>query len=184
MSAPLSVTSISQTYSLAVLLRTNTAQLLTTYHKYQGSPFSDRGLSDHGLQLTGLPVAAASFCAWRQQSVEERLGENFKAYSAYIEFLRLVTDDQTALNPTALDLLKLLRKTHSRIRMLVGKLAGLMTGLGLTIPEVAVDRLPAGSLSASDWERKIRGYAVCLGLTNWLERTVRDLTFLKKKHRQ
>ncbi|XP_041094680.1 cardiotrophin-2-like [Polyodon spathula] len=157
---------------------------MTIQLKYQGSPFSHRGFSADGLQLPGLPVAAASFWAWRQLSAAERLLENLRAYRVYSALLPLVAEEQTALNPTALDLLKLLRETHSQIRQLVCNLTGVMRDLGLRVPGAAGQPLPSPEVRTPAWERKVRGYLVCVGLTAWLERTVRDLTFLKKKHRQ
>ncbi|XP_029462767.1 cardiotrophin-2-like [Rhinatrema bivittatum] len=173
---------IGQTYKLALLLQSNTSALLNTYLSYQGSPFSSPGFSSSYLQLDGLPEAAISYRTWRGLSDEQRLTENYQAYTIYTEFFQLVLDDQGLLNPGQDDLLGMLRKTRMGIEGLLNNLASIMDTKGYQLPMVPPDPLMSASASISNFNRKVRGYVVCREYRNWMDRTVRDFTLLRDKY--
>ncbi|XP_039620435.1 cardiotrophin-2-like [Polypterus senegalus] len=176
--APVPTVKISQTYSLSLMLQTSSANLLNTYLQYQGSPFSDPGFSAPDLQLAVLPTVAIGFLAWRSMAVEERLSSNIRAYSVYIEFLQLVMDDQSQLNPAAKDLKDALEHHHTHLQGLKSNISEIMTNMGFQVPVVA-DTISSTSFNVSEFQRKIRGYVFCKELKLWIDRTVRDFQLLK-----
>uniref|UniRef100_A0A8C4SJE2 Uncharacterized protein n=1 Tax=Erpetoichthys calabaricus TaxID=27687 RepID=A0A8C4SJE2_ERPCA len=145
--------------------------------QYQGSPFSDPGFSAPDLQLAALPTAAIGFLAWRSMAVEERLSSNVKAYSVYIEFLQLVMDDQSQLNPAAKDLKDALEHHHTHLQGLKSNISNIMTNMGFQVPVVA-DTISSICFNVSEFQRKIRGYVFCKDLKLWIDRTVRDFQLL------
>ncbi|XP_030066383.1 cardiotrophin-2-like [Microcaecilia unicolor] len=183
-SVPIPATeTIRQTHSLALLLQSNTSALLNTYLSYQGSPFSDPGFSSPYFKIEELPKAAITFRIWRGLSVEQRLAENYQAYTIYAEFFQLVLDDQRLLNPGQDALLGMLRKTKMGIEGLLNNLASIMGMAGYQIP-MPPDPLMSASASISNFNRKVRGYVVCTEYRNWMERTVRDFTVLLDRYHE
>ncbi|XP_069508042.1 cardiotrophin-2-like [Ambystoma mexicanum] len=172
---------IAQTYNLALGLQESAPVLLGTYLSFQGSPFSDPGFSAPELQLTGLPSAAMPYRAWRALSDADRLTKSLEAYTILSEFLQLVLADQQSLNPNQASLLIMLRTAQANVQGLLSNIASIMNGMGVLVPAVD-DPLMAASVSITTFQKKVRGYVVCREYRNWVDRSVRDFSFLKDKY--
>ncbi|XP_043940837.1 cardiotrophin-like cytokine factor 1 [Protopterus annectens] len=164
---------IAQTLQLSLFLQSRTADLLSTYLSYQGSPFSDSGFSSPDLDYTGVPKAEISYTAWRQMSAENRLKENIKAYRNFTDFFLLISDDQMQLNPSKSDLLTKLNSTKTSIEGLLNNLYSIMASMGFSLPPVG-STLSSSAYTADSFTRKVRGYVVCRDYGYWMDRTVRD----------
>lgn len=172
---------IAQTFNQVSRLQGGTPLLLSTYLTFQGSPFSDPGFSAPELQITGLPIAAIPYKAWRTLSDADRLTKSLSAYSTLSEFLQLVHDDQRSLNPDKASLLTLLTTAQANIDGILSNLVTIMKRMGIAEPPI-MDPLMAASLSISTFQKKVRGYVVCREYMNWIDRSVRDFSFLKDKY--
>ncbi|KAJ1125547.1 hypothetical protein NDU88_003975 [Pleurodeles waltl] len=172
---------IAQTFNQVSRLQEGTPLLLSTYLTFQGSPFSDPGFSAPELQITGLPTAAIPYRAWRALSDADRLTRSLSAYTILSEFLQLVQDDQRSLNPDKASLLTLLTTAQANIEGILSNLGTIMKRMGIVGPPVT-DPLMAASLSISTFQKKVRGYVVCREYMNWIDRSVRDFSFLKDKY--
>ncbi|XP_078393108.1 cardiotrophin-2-like [Cetorhinus maximus] len=172
-------TLIKQTHDLSLLLQSQTSSLLRSYLQAMGRPFSDPDFSLPGMQLEGLPQASVPYLAWRRLGHQERLADNYRAYSLYGEFLQLVLDDLQALGlrpgpGTLWDQLAFAKVQTEGLRSNAGSLLG---ALRYPLPVVG-DPLDPAAYGHADFERKVRGYLVCRGYRDWINRTVRDFQLL------
>ncbi|KAJ6652120.1 hypothetical protein lerEdw1_013160 [Lerista edwardsae] len=171
---------VAQTFNLARHVRANSTVLLNTYLRHQGTPFSDPGFSAQRLHYEGVPAAAMPFLEWRTLSDSKRLEKNYEAYFALSEFLQLVRDDQSELNPDEEELLELLSLTQLQIQGLLSNLTCIMTAMGVPIAARG-DPLTLETAGVNTFEKKVRGYVVCYTYKEWIDRTVRDFSLLAKK---
>uniref|UniRef100_A0A8D0DMH1 Ciliary neurotrophic factor n=1 Tax=Salvator merianae TaxID=96440 RepID=A0A8D0DMH1_SALMN len=158
-------------------MKQRSTDLLSTYLRYQGSPFSDPGFSILTLEYENVPMAAITYQEWRALTNVQRLEKNYEAYATFSEFFQVVRDDQLDINPNEKELLDMLTKTQLHIQGLLNNLTSIMSALGAP-PPTAKDLLTLDITKAGFFEKKIRGYVVCQRYTEWLVRTEQDLTFL------
>ncbi|XP_077170859.1 cardiotrophin-2-like [Paroedura picta] len=173
-------TAIAQTFNLAHHMQLNSSVLLRTYLIHQGSPFSDPDFDAHKIGYEGVPSAAIPFLAWSNLSDSERLSQNYKAYKEFFKFLLLVRNDQMELNPDQEDLLEMLKVTQLHIKGLLSNLTSIMAALHFPVAK-AEDTLTLQAVGANNFEKKVRGYIVCLRYKEWVDRTVKDFARLTKK---
>nr|XP_020662983.1 cardiotrophin-2-like [Pogona vitticeps] len=174
---------ITQTYNLVRLMQANTTVLLNTYLSHQGSPFSEPGFFNTGrLHYDGVPTIAIHFLEWRSMTDMERLGQNYRVYSIFFEFLQLIWDDQLEINPYETELLEMLKATQLHIKGLLSNLTGIMCSLG-SPPTPLTDPLMMKVTEADTFEKKFRGSVVCYRYRQWVDRTVRDFSLLQNKYR-
>lgn len=148
--------------------------------RHQGTPFSDPGFSAQRLHYEGVPTAAMPFLEWRTLSDGKRLEKNYEAYLALSEFLQLVRDDQSELNPDEEELLEMLSLTQLQLQGLLSNLTCIMTAMGVPIAARG-DPLMLETAGVNTFEKKIRGYVVCYTYKEWIDRTVRDFSLLGEK---
>ncbi|XP_068102691.1 cardiotrophin-2-like [Hyperolius riggenbachi] len=182
--APLSREEIlTQIQSLANLHRDNSTMMLTTYLQYQGSPFSTPGFNFPFWQEKGLPTAAMGFRTWRCLCPGERLLMARDAFAAISEFFQLVVDDQYTLNPTALDLQRLLEESRRVSEALLSNLKEAMVILSYQPSPAQPEPLSWTSTDENSFKRKVRGYVVCREYRDWLARLSKDMTMMKEMMR-
>ncbi|XP_041038148.1 cardiotrophin-2-like [Carcharodon carcharias] len=172
-------TLIRQTHDLSLLLQSQASSLLSSYVQQMGRPFSDPDFSLPGTQLQGLPQASVPYLSWRGLSHQQRLADTYQAYSLYAEFLQLVLDDVEALG-LSLGPGKLwdrLTFTKVQVEGLRSNARSLLDALRYPLPVVG-DPLDPAKSGHTDFERKVRGYIVCRGYRDWINRTVRDFQLL------
>nr|XP_056720181.1 cardiotrophin-2-like [Euleptes europaea] len=171
---------INQTFNLVRHMQLNTTVLLHTYLIHQGSPFSNPGFDTQRIGYEGVPSADIPFLTWCNLSDCERLSHNYKAYTEFFEFLLLIRNDQLELNPNQGDLLEMLKVTQLHIRGLLSNLTSIMVALQFPVTRPQ-DTLPLQAAGANNFEKKVRGYVVCLRYKEWIDRTVKDFARLTTK---
>ncbi|XP_054850107.1 cardiotrophin-2-like [Eublepharis macularius] len=171
---------IAQTFHLVRHMQLNSTILLQTYLRHQGSPFSDLDFDAQRIYYKGVPPADIPFLEWCNLKDCERLSQNYEAYSTFFEFLLLIRNDQLELNPNQEELLELLKITHLHVKGLLSNLTSIMVALRFPVTRT-VDTLTLQAVEANDFEKKVRGYVVCLTYKEWIDRTVKDFARLIKK---
>ncbi|KAL8176515.1 UNVERIFIED_CONTAM: hypothetical protein K2H54_035891 [Gekko kuhli] len=171
---------IAQTFNLVHRMQLNTSVLLHTYLMYQGRPFNDPDFEAQKIGYEGVPSADIPFLAWCNLSDCERLSQNYRAYEELCKFLVLIRNDQMEVNPNQEDLLEMLKVTQLHIRGLLSNLTSIMLALQFPVTR-AEDTFTLREAGANSFEKKVRGYIVCLRYKEWIDRTVKDFARLTKK---
>ncbi|XP_048372708.1 cardiotrophin-2-like [Sphaerodactylus townsendi] len=177
---PAAAVSINQTFNLARHMQLNSTVLVHTYLIHQGSPFSDPDFGAQRIGYEGVPSADMPFLTWCNLSDYDRLSQNYKAYKKFFEFLVLVRNDQMELNSDKEDLVEMLKTTQLHIRGLINNLTSIMEALEFPVARTE-DTLTLQATGTNNFEKKVRGYVVCLKYKEWIDRTVKDFARLAKK---
>ncbi|XP_038637137.1 cardiotrophin-2-like [Scyliorhinus canicula] len=165
-------------------IQNRTQGLLDTYLSNQGAPFNGSHFSAEQLQLDGLPKASIPYRAWRRMTDEERLLENYQAYSVFQEYFQLVLDDQRDLSPDQTALLHLLDELCHDLAQLLKQLSSAFDALRLPRPLPIKDPLSSLDQQSSPFQRRLRGYLVFREYRLWLLRTHRSFTLLGIQSRE
>ncbi|XP_062813553.1 cardiotrophin-2 isoform X1 [Anolis carolinensis] len=174
---------ISRTYQLLQSMKENTTILLNTYRSHQGSPFTDPDFKgfNYSMHYKKVPLPSSNFPEWSNLSDIKRLEKNYQAYHNYLGLMKLVWEDQSELNPDKGELLKMLKLTQKRIQGLLSNLTAIISALGG--PSAPVKDPPVPDLVGNNnFEKKELGYVVCFWYRVWVERTLRDFNFLRRKY--
>ncbi|GCB83263.1 hypothetical protein scyTo_0024058, partial [Scyliorhinus torazame] len=150
----------------------------------QGTPFNGSLFSAEQLQLGGLPKASIPYRAWRSKTDEERLLENYQAYSVFQEYFQLVLDDQRDLSPDKTALLHLLDELRDDLAQLLKQLSSALDVFRLPRPLPLEDPLSSLDQQSSPFQRRLRGYLVFKEYRLWLLRTQRSFTLLRSQSRE
>ncbi|XP_060112582.1 cardiotrophin-2-like [Heteronotia binoei] len=172
---------IAQTFNLVHHMQLNSSELLHTYLIHQGSPFSDPDFSAQKIGYEGVPSADIPFLVWCNLSDCDRLSQNYKTYKEFFKFLLLIRNDQMELSPDKEDLLEMLKVTQLHIKGLLSNLTSIMMALQFPLSTRTEDTLTLQAAGANSFEKKVRGYIVCLRYKEWVDRTVKDFARLTKK---
>lgn len=166
---------IRQTHNLSKLLLSHSQDLLQEYLKCQGDPFNQSDFHPSPSSRPDLPRPLPE--TWHSLTDGERLLDNFTAHFLLSHHLRHTQEEQKELNPNATVLHALLETSLNRTCHLLANIRAVMDNMGVAPPEI--DAPLPGNVTV--FEQKVKGYWVCEGSRDWLERTERDFASLVDK---
>ncbi|XP_041094678.1 cardiotrophin-2-like [Polyodon spathula] len=114
---------------------------------------------------------------WHSLTDGQRLADSFAAHSLFSHHLCHTQEEQKELNPNAAALHSLLDASLNRTYHLLANIRAVMDNMGLAPQEIE----PPLPCNGTAFEQKVRGYWVCEGSRDWLERTERDFASLVDK---